>query len=191
MPPRTRITRDMVVDAALQVVRTSGAEKLNARSVAAALNCSTQPVMYHFSTIAELRQAVRARADRFHTEFLLRIPPGGDPLPEIGLNYIRFAVQEPHLFRFLLHAGQKATLREMIDDPALVPVLEAMGREAELTMEETKEVILTVAVFTHGYACLAAYSGLEFDEKTAAAHLEQAFLGAVLAAEAKKGGSTP
>ncbi len=191
MPPRAKITRDMVVQAALEAAREGGAENVGARSVAAKLHCSTQPVMYHFSTIAELREAAREAADRLHTEYLLRIPPGRDPLPEIGLNYIRFAVEEPHLFRFLFRPGTEATLREMIEAPTLAPVLDAMGREAGLSPEQMKEVFLTVAVFTHGYACLVADSGLKFDEKTAAAHLEQAFLGAVLAAEAKKEEAAP
>ena len=28
-----------------------------------------------------------------------------EPMLEIGLNYIRFAIEEPHLFRFLFQSG--------------------------------------------------------------------------------------
>ena len=54
MPPKTRITAEMIVDAAVEVVRQSCFESVNARTVSAQLHCSTQPVMYHFSTIDNL-----------------------------------------------------------------------------------------------------------------------------------------
>ena len=53
MPPKAKITRDMVIDAAFEVARKTGAENINARTVSKKLNCSTQPVMYHFATIEE------------------------------------------------------------------------------------------------------------------------------------------
>ena len=41
MPPKSRITRDMTVDAAAEIVRWDGAESVNARTVARELGCST------------------------------------------------------------------------------------------------------------------------------------------------------
>ena len=51
MPPKVKVTKDMVIDAAFEIAREAGAENINARTVAKKLNCSTQPVMYHFATI--------------------------------------------------------------------------------------------------------------------------------------------
>ena len=58
MPPKTRITRDMIINASVEVIRQSGFENINARNVSGRLRCSTQPVMYHFSTIDSLKRAV-------------------------------------------------------------------------------------------------------------------------------------
>lgn len=55
MPPKAKITKDMVIDAAFEVAREIGTENINARTVSKKLNCSTQPVMYHFATIDELK----------------------------------------------------------------------------------------------------------------------------------------
>lgn len=52
MPPKAKITKDMIIDAAFEIARETGAENINARTVSKKLNCSTQPVMYHFATIA-------------------------------------------------------------------------------------------------------------------------------------------
>ena len=68
MPPKVKVTKDMVIDAAFEIAREAGAENINARTVAKKLNCSTQPVMYHFATIEELKKAAYAKADDYHTE---------------------------------------------------------------------------------------------------------------------------
>jgi AcrR family transcriptional regulator len=174
----------MIVDAAIEVVRRQGFENINARTVSGQLHCSTQPVMYHFSTIENLKKAVYMRADQLHTEYLMNIREGLDPILGIGINYIRFAVEEPQLFRFLFQSGyaEGGSLMEMVDSGELLPVLAAMQQGSGLSAEKTKEVFITVAMFAHGYASIIANNHLEYDEKLIAEHLERTWSGAVLAA---------
>lgn len=179
--PKARITREMIVDAAFEVARRLGVEQVNARTVSQKLGCSTQPVMYHFAAIKELKQAVYAKADRYHSEYLMDtedIPLG------IGLNYIRFAIEEPHLFRFLFQSGfaVEGSLPEMLDSAELAPILAAMQGALGMSAAQTKQIFLTVALFTHGYASIIANSGLEYNGASAAKHLEQVWRGAVLCA---------
>ena len=105
MPPKPRITADMIAEAGLAVVRAEGQAALNIRSVARQLGCSTQPVMYHYSTAETLKAAIYAKADAFHSAYLMQEEPG-DPLLGIGLRYIRFAAEESNLFRFLFQSGE-------------------------------------------------------------------------------------
>ncbi len=184
MPPKAKVTAEMIVDAAVEVVRQSGFEKLNARTVSGQLHCSTQPVMYHFSTVEGLKKAAYRRADHLHTEYLMNTPPGQDPILGIGLNYIRFAVEEPQLFRFLFQSGyaEENNLLDMLDSEELVPVLEAVREGAGLSRRKTRELFITVALFAHGYASIIANNHLAFDEKLIAEQLERAWNGALLAA---------
>ncbi len=184
MPPKSRITRDMILQAAVEVVRQNGFESVNARTVSQQLHCSTQPVMYHFSTIDSLKRAAYTQVDRMHSEYMMRIPPDRDPILGIGLNYIRFAVEEPQLFRFLFQSGYAVenSLLEMIDSEELTPVLAVMQAGVGLSMEKTKDIFLTVSLFAHGYASIIANNALEYDEALIAAHLERAWNGAVLSA---------
>jgi hypothetical protein len=100
------------------------------------------------------------------------------------LNYIRFAVEEPQLFRFLFQSGyaEENNFLEMVDSEELIPVLTAMQEGAGLSMQKTRNVFITVALFAHGYASIIANNHLEFDEKLIAQHLERTWNGAVLAA---------
>ena len=184
MPPKTRITKDMIINAAIEVAKQSGYENINARTVSAQLHCSTQPVMYHFSTIDDMKRAAYSLVDQLHTEYLLTIKPEQDPILGVGLNYIRFAVEEPQFFRFLFQSGyaKENSLLDMIDSEALIPVLAVMQEGAGLTIEKTKQVFLTVALFAHGYASIIANNHLEFDENLIAEHLERTWNGAMLAA---------
>ena len=184
MPPKTRITKEMIINAAIEVVKQNGFESINARTVAQQLHCSTQPVMYHFTTIDSLKRAAYSQADQLHTQYLMDIPPGQDPVLGIGLNYIRFAVNEPQLFRFLFQSGYapESSLLEMVNSEELTPVLAVMQEGAGVSMEKTRQVFLTVAMFAHGYASIIANNGLEYNEKLVAEHLERAWNGALLAA---------
>ena len=186
MPAKAKITREMIIDAAFEIARKTGAENINARTVSQRLNCSTQPVMYHFSTIEALKRAVYVKLDRYHTEYLMNMEKTQKGVMlGIGLNYIRFAVEEPHLFRFLFQSGfvMENSLTEMIDSEELLPVLSAMRETAGLSLEQTKKALLTIAMFAHGYASMIANNALEYDEETVKAHLGQAYRGAILAAE--------
>lgn len=182
--PKAKISREMVVNAAFDIARREGIESVNARSVAEKLGCSTQPVMYHFSKIEEMKRAVFEKAELYHSEYLmdLRNPEEGIMLG-IGLNYIRFAIREPHLFRFLFQSGYAVenSLIEMIDSEGIKPILGMMSGAMQLSFEQTKEVFLTISMFAHGYASIIANNSLEYDESAVAAHLERAYRGAVLA----------
>ena len=186
MPAKAKVTKEMIVDAAFAVAREAGVENINARTVSERLHCSTQPVMYHFATIEELKRTVYTKADLYHSEYLMNMkkPPKGAVLG-IGMNYIRFAIEEPHLFRFLFQSDYFSgkTLLELIDAEELCPVLLAMQGALGISMEQTKQVFLTVFLFAHGYASIIANNSLKYDEELINSQLEQAYRGAILAAQ--------
>ena len=180
MPAKAKVTKEMIVDAAFAVAREAGVENINARTVSDRLHCSTQPVMYHFATIEELKKTVYTKADLYHSEYLMNMkkPPKGTALG-IGMNYIRFAIEEPHLFRFLFQSDYFSgkTLLELIDAEELSPVLLAMQGALGISMEQTKKVFLTVFLFAHGYASIIANNSLKYDEELINSQLEQAYRG--------------
>lgn len=186
MPAKVKATKEMIIDAAFEIAREAGAENINARTVSEKLNCSTQPVMYHFATIEELKMAVYKKADEFHSEYLLNISNHqNDAMLGIGLNYIRFAIFEPNLFRFLFQSNffNGNTMLELIDADELIPVLSAMREALGMGMEQTKKVFLTVFLFAHGYASIIANNSLKYDEEIINSHLDRAYRGAILSVQ--------
>lgn len=178
------ITRDAILEAAVALVREEGHEHLNARALAARLGCSTQPVLYCFETMDELRQETYAAADQLHTAFLMQgIDADGpdDPLLLLGLNYVRFAREEPHLFRFLFQTdglGQQ-DMMALVADPSLAPLIQAVAQEASLGEEAARQAFLAIFATAHGFASLFANNALEYSREQVAAALTGSFLGAV------------
>ncbi len=103
MPPKVKVTKEDIINAAVNVVRNSGAQAINARTIASALNCSTQPVFSNFATIDELRLAVVEKADVLCQEYMQReVERGEFPAYKAnGMAYIRFAKEEKELFKLL------------------------------------------------------------------------------------------
>lgn len=184
MPPKARITREMIVEAAFEIARSKGAEHVNVRTVSERLQCSTQPVLYHFKKMEEIRRAVYGKADEYHSAYIMDIQ-GDNPMKEIGLRYIRFAVEEKHLFRFLFQSdgftGKSAA--ELINAEEIEPVIGILMREADIGREQAKMVFRSLFLIAHGYASMYANNEMEYDEEAVSSDLAFIFNGAVYAAK--------
>ena len=56
MPPKVKITKEDIIKTATQLVRESGEDAINARAIASALGCSTQPIFSNFATMEQLQE---------------------------------------------------------------------------------------------------------------------------------------
>ena len=77
MPPKLRISKEDIVTAVVALVRKDGVQAINARNIASALNCSTQPVFSNFSTMKELRNAIVETADALYRKYMQRETESG------------------------------------------------------------------------------------------------------------------
>ena len=93
MPPKVKITKEDIIKAALDLARENGEATLNARSIAAALGCSTQPIFSNFSSMEELEEEVIKAAYEIYREFLKNEAEGGKypQYKSFGMAYIRFS----------------------------------------------------------------------------------------------------
>ncbi len=187
MPPKTKITREMILGAAFEIARREGAEMVNARTVAQKLNCSTQPVLYHFKTMEELKKAVYAKADEFHSAYLAQ-PQGESPIKSIGLQYIRFGAQEKHLFRFLFQTNEFSgkSISDLTNAEEAAFIFEAIAKTSHISVEQARLLFKSLFLFAHGYASMFANNELAYDESVILSDLELVFTGML---SALKGGT--
>ena len=164
MPKKPTMTKEAMIDGAFRLIREQGHEALTVRNLASFLGCSTQPIMYQFPDTEILKDLTYQKADAFHSEYILT---AGDLL-EIGIRYIRFAEEEPQLFRFLFQSGRFSglSLEDLIRAPEAANVLEAVSTEEELTAEEAAAFFEPLVAVVHGYASLIANNGMIYDPDT-------------------------
>lgn len=168
MPPKTKTDRSMILNAAFELVKENGEMNLNARTIAQRLGCSTQPVLYHYKTVQEIRDAVYDKADEYHSNYLMKIEEGTtDPMRAIGLNYIRFAYEEKHLFRFLFQSDHFAGsgMTNLVEDERLKPIMEIVRGKLQCDEETAKIAFLSMFAKVHGIASLLANNAMIYDEK--------------------------
>lgn len=97
MPPRTRYTRERILDASLALTREHGVDTLSARTVAGQLGSSTAPVFTHFANMDELLEALTDRIMRLFVKCASE-PRHADPVLSAGIGWLRFALDEPRLY---------------------------------------------------------------------------------------------
>ena len=157
MPPKTRITRTAVEEAAVALVRRCGVEGLNARALAGALGCSTQPVFSRFSSMEEVRAAVIRRADECYNA-MVETELGRARYPAYkasGMAYITFAREEKELFKLLFMRSRSGEEREK-DEGDIVPIIEMIRKNTGLKDAEARLFHLEMWAFVHGLAVMAA-----------------------------------
>ena len=179
MPPKVKITKKMVADASFEVVRASGHENLNARSIAEYLGCSTQPVLYNFATVDEIREAAYEMADEYHTSFIMPKETDENPMLALGLKYVRFGYEEKNLFRFLFQTDKFGGMdvTALMSDQNLSDIIGVIAEGLACGMDEAREMFLTFFCVAHGLASLLANNSMEYDEKQSTKMLENVFFG--------------
>lgn len=101
MPPSVKFTKEEIVDAALRVTRESGIASLTARSLAAELGASTRPMFTYFDSMDALKREVHEAAKQLYRAYVERSLAGPIPFLGVGQSYIRFAKDEPELYKLL------------------------------------------------------------------------------------------
>ncbi len=181
MPPKSRITRQMILNSSIDVVRNKGIANLNVRAIATDLKCSTQPVMYHFATMDELKTEIYTivAENHFCTLTSSGITDSREPCVELGRRYIRYAVSEPNLFRFLYQTDRFTMdrLSASWEIPELVEILIAISRTHKLDREQTQALFSIVLLSAHGLASFLANNTLTYDEAYADLLLRSAVRG--------------
>ena len=110
------VTKERILSAALDLVRTGGPSALTARSLCARLGCGANAIFSAFGSIQGVRDAAREEARKLYRK---RVGDGfalNPPFKGFGMAFIWFAMDEPHLFSMIMEAQtQPASYKDYID----------------------------------------------------------------------------
>jgi hypothetical protein len=163
MPPKQTFTKEIVEQAAFDVVRSGGYALLSARTVSEKLGSSTMPIYSHMKSMDAINRSIREKALVTLSEYQLReYTPNA--LLNMAVGYVLFAQEENHLFKFL-YFDKPDTLTEAEQHNIGNRIKRETGREVDLNMyfnfvnaDEMDDITLKSWFFTHGLA-VALMSG--------------------------------
>lgn len=177
MPPKAKITKDMILKIVLDITRETGFETVNARSIANKLQCSTRPIFTCYENMDELKTEFLAYAYEYYQQYVTNYPNmvNVSPYLFLPLSYIEFAQEEIQLFKLLFISDMDLKMEETkdfykeIDNETNARIFsETIGVE----LERAKVIFLDLFLYTHGMAVLTATKKLAIDRQSAEKMLE-------------------
>lgn len=167
MAPKNKYTREEMIEAAVCVVREKGIEALTAKALASQLNVSTQPVFTCFHTIEEAKREVRNAAERIYDDYVKEGLRTEIPFWGFGMQYIRFAKEEPQLYRFLfLAANEEANNSVMAAfQHSQDLVRESLQQTYRIDVKTADRYFRDMWLVVHSLATLVVTGGCQYSEQ--------------------------
>ena len=159
MPTKIRISKDMILDAAFEIVRKDGMEKLSNRELANKLKCSIRPIYYQFENVEEMQKELYLKIEQYFYKFILdnmveEIPK----YKQVGINYIKFAKKEKKLFQilFMTDVGLTPDAFVLKAGEDYKEIEKLIKISANIKEEDIKDFHTKMWIFCHGIATLVA-----------------------------------
>lgn len=186
LPTTTKITKEMILNTAFEIAREKGFEKISNRELAKKMNCSIRPIYYQFKNVEELNKELYKKIERYFYEFLMDNMIKNVPLyKQIGINYIKFAIAENNLFKFLFMTETKDEPSAFIetDEKGFEEVVKAIKISTKLSDKDIKSFHIKMWIFAHGIATLSATKSVKFTDEQIQDLLSQEFQALMLLEE--------
>ena len=179
MPPKVKFTREEIVAAAFAIVRETGVDALTARLLSRKLGCSVCPIFTVFASMDEVRNAAERAAKDLYADYIRKGLEETPAFKGVGMQYIRFAKDEPQLFQLLFMSetgiGSVGEFLPAIDenyDKILDSVVSSYGLEESVA----KRLYTHLTVYSHGIATLFARGVCDFSMDDVSRMLTEVFV---------------
>ena len=187
MPARRKIQKKDIIQESVSIVAKEGINALNARKIAKKLGCSTQPLFYIYENMDDLKKDVMNEIVKIFDIEVLKSETGQLEYKDIGINYIRFAKEEPELFKIMFNRKINEGAFDFIDlTGSAKTILETISKQTGMSNEDAKQFHLRMWLYVNGIASLAANQTVEFNDGEIAELLKDQYV-SMLLYEVKKG----
>lgn len=187
MPAKRKIQKEDILKASISIISHEGLNALNARKVAKALGCSTQLLFYLYENMDEIKKEVLQEISKLFNQALLKSNYDQPVYKDIGVNYIRFAKDEPEFFKIMFQSKMNKEMFDFIDlTGSSSQIFETISKQTGLSLENAKQFHLRMWLYVNGIASLAANQTVEFNDGEIAELLKDQYV-SMLLYEVKKG----
>lgn len=160
MPPKAKFTKEEILSAALDIVRSKGIDALTARLLADALNSSPRPIFTVFAGMDEIVREVILKAKSLYAEYVRRGLTCVPQFKGVGVQYILFAIEEPKLFQllFMNERGSVPPLCEVLQliEDSFEEILASITNAYGFDRDTALRLYYHMWIYSHGIATLCA-----------------------------------
>lgn len=168
MPTTIKVTKDMILNAAFEIARKEGIEKISNRELAKKLKCSIRPIYYQFENVEEMQKELYLKIEKYFYQFLMDNLVDDIPkYKQIGLHYIKFAQKEKKLFQILFmdELGLSPNAFILKSGKDYEDIEKLIRISTNLSDEDIKDFHAKMWIFTHGIATLVANNTIHLEEE--------------------------
>ncbi|MDE6218879.1 MAG: TetR/AcrR family transcriptional regulator [Lachnospiraceae bacterium] len=166
--PKQRITKEMVVDAAFAIARSSGMEQVLVKNIADRLGCSVQPIYSYCKNMEGLRQDVTEQVSRFIQEYIAARIDQKDLFRSTGNAYLQLAKEEPNLFKIFILRQRSgiSALRDLYRSEAGADVADFIAEQLHIQVSQARQLHLHMLIYTIGLGTIFSVTtpGISADE---------------------------
>lgn len=170
MARKTQISKDVILQAALDMLIRDGYSTINIKTLSKEIGCSTQPLVWHFENMEGLRRALADYALSYANKKM--DPSGNDGVnafSQVGQAYIKMALYEPYLFQFVFLNGSgcypMGNSEMLIKDEDNAQLIKRIANEFQITEKEAGQYFQDTLIYTHGLATFVATGIMRLSEK--------------------------
>lgn len=174
MPAKIVFDKEMVANAAMEIIEESGTEALNARSLAKKLGCSTQPIYLRYPDMEAVKIAADEKISAVYAGYLDKGLKSRESLFEGYLSaYVNFAREKPKLFafKFMRNVGEKQLSADKTSEIIIAKIRSISG----YTQEQAEKFFFSAWFFAHGIACQIATEYIKWSEADVDEFLAESF----------------
>lgn len=158
MARKTQISKEIILQAALELLIEKGFSEINIKTLSEKIGCSTQPIVWHFDNMDGLRIALGKYAREYANKKLYG-DDGKNTFGKVGRAYIGIAIYEPNLFQFLYLSGKSELNMQNLDgiktDEKNPVLIRDLSESLQISEKAASRYLQDIVIYTHGIAALA------------------------------------
>lgn len=166
MARKESITKEMLLEAAFELVKDEGIENLTARKLAVKAGCSTQPIFRTYKNMEEVSEEVFLKAMKYYNDYYKTYKKSSSvPFVDLGMAYIAFAGEDKNMFKLLFLSENRFehSLYEILNGE-LQFVGHEINKAKNAGCKNPSGLFMQMWIFIHGAACMSLTGDYDLGE---------------------------
>ena len=169
MARKVTIGREVILESALKMLIRDGYSSVNIKTLASEIGCSTQPIVWHFENMDGLRAALFEYARIYAATSAASGRNDVEGFEAIGAAYVRMAINEPNLFKYLYLGeapfAQTHNVKDIATGEHNAEMIKKICDQTGLKRQAVIRYIRNTIIYSHGIATLVATGMFTATEK--------------------------